>query len=644
MGIPYYFRHVAQLHPHVLHGTAAIPRGRGQGTTLYLDFNSIVHVCARGVLATRPLRGNVADDDLERGNVDDDDLERAIIAASVDRAIALAATLGLGGGGPGDLVYVAVDGVPPRAKIEQQRQRRFMSAWRAGAAAGSSSRWDTNAITPGTSFMAALDRALHAHADAANAVANAANAVANADANADANAVANGAAKGARWIVSGADEPGEGEQKMFAHARRASEASASAGTLLMYGLDADLYMLSLMLPAPLADRTFVVRQEDTEDAASAALARSGMPPLQLVSVRQLRAAVVDTMGCVPGAATADAQRVHDYVALCALVGNDFVPTLQCLRVRDGAVELLVQLYAELRRAGGAPLTTCGPDGGGRPRLRVAALAPLLRAIADREDRLVHDLERRYYARSAHVRADLHARAASSGGTGRDDAAGHAAVDESYPMRHPYPDIIGAGTPGWRGRYYRNLCGSEGEESPDAVCRAYLGALAWSFDYMQQAPVALDWHYPHGHAPTALDVYNTLLSSAAAHAPPASRRGGGEEVEGGGMMEAEVKVEVEGSRGGGQVDLDAAFAARDGPDPTTWTPALQLLAVLPPASSHLLPPAAARLHTDLRAGCAHMFPTRFNVCTYMHDLLWQCPPALPAIDARRLRLRLRLAGG
>ena len=57
-------------------------------------------------------------------------------------------------------VYIAIDGVVPLAKMRQQRMRRFRSIVlaeeerRLGLREGQS--WDTNAITPGTAFMAAL--------------------------------------------------------------------------------------------------------------------------------------------------------------------------------------------------------------------------------------------------------------------------------------------------------------------------------------------------------------------------------------------------------------------------------------------------------------------------------------------------------
>ena len=62
---------------------------------------------------------------------------------------------------PSKLLFLALDGVAPRAKMNQQRSRRFVAA--ADREAG---KWDYNAITPGTEFQAMLARHLRFYAHA----------------------------------------------------------------------------------------------------------------------------------------------------------------------------------------------------------------------------------------------------------------------------------------------------------------------------------------------------------------------------------------------------------------------------------------------------------------------------------------------
>ena len=71
---------------------------------------------------------------------------------------------------PRRLLYMALDGVAPRAKMNQQRQRRFRAAADAAATVAEARQrgeligdllpFDSNQITPGTEFMAKLSNNL----------------------------------------------------------------------------------------------------------------------------------------------------------------------------------------------------------------------------------------------------------------------------------------------------------------------------------------------------------------------------------------------------------------------------------------------------------------------------------------------------
>jgi len=121
---------------------------------------------------------------------------------------------------PTTTVFIAFDGVAPFAKMEQQRTRRYRTAYvKSLLSPSSTSEWDTSAITPGTHFMMNLSkRVQYAFENMENKY------------------------KVSNIIVSGANEPGEGEHKLFEYLRKNPN---PATNIALYGLDSDLIMLSL---------------------------------------------------------------------------------------------------------------------------------------------------------------------------------------------------------------------------------------------------------------------------------------------------------------------------------------------------------------------------------------------------------------
>ena len=120
---------------------------------LYLDLNGVIHTCV-----------NVPEPQTEQQWM-------GKVTAYLDHLIHIAQ--------PKELIFLALDGVAPRAKMNQQRARRFVSAReRAQAAEAAKARtskreaddmkvdpgasFDSNSITPGTPFMLRLGELLAA--------------------------------------------------------------------------------------------------------------------------------------------------------------------------------------------------------------------------------------------------------------------------------------------------------------------------------------------------------------------------------------------------------------------------------------------------------------------------------------------------
>ncbi|CAG8720543.1 15860_t:CDS:2 [Dentiscutata erythropus] len=113
---------------------------------------------------------------------------------------------------PKKLIFIAVDGVAPRAKMNRQRSRRFIAT---------NHGFDTNYITPGTKFM--VDFSNHLKEFIHNKIQN------------------DEIWKSAKIVYSGHDVPGEGEQKIMEYIRN-SESKSDC----IYGRDSDLILMGLL--------------------------------------------------------------------------------------------------------------------------------------------------------------------------------------------------------------------------------------------------------------------------------------------------------------------------------------------------------------------------------------------------------------
>lgn len=141
---------------------------------------------------------------------------------------------------PKKLMYLAIDSVAPRAKMNQQRGRRFRAAkdreqlirdeYESRTSTFKKSSFDSNCITPGTDFMQRLAVAFQLWVDY--------------QMNNDPFWKKNGATV----VFSGPDVPGEGEHKIMDKIRfdQAANSSGKPVRHCMYGLDADLIMLGLV--------------------------------------------------------------------------------------------------------------------------------------------------------------------------------------------------------------------------------------------------------------------------------------------------------------------------------------------------------------------------------------------------------------
>ncbi|KAJ5082379.1 5'-3' exoribonuclease 2 [Penicillium argentinense] len=388
MGVPALFRWLSNKYPKIISAvieefpqvvdgdeipidaTRANPNGE-EMDNLYLDMNGIVHPCTHP--EGRPPPANEQEMMLE-------------IFKYTDRVVNMVR--------PRKLLMIAIDGVAPRAKMNQQRARRFRSAQEARendekkeelqkmlakqqAKKGGDAviqeeviqkTWDSNVITPGTPFMDILAASLRYW------IAYKLN--------------TDPAWEKMKIIISDATVPGEGEHKImeFVRSQRASPEHDPNTRHVFYGLDADLIMLGLATHEPhfriLREDVFAQQSKPrtchlcgqvghkAEECTGKAKEKSGefdekqhaapLKPFIWLHVSVLREYLAAEMHVPNQPFPFDLERaLDDWVFMCFFVGNDFLPHLPSLDIRDNGIDTLIAIWRDNIPAMGGYLTQDG---------------------------------------------------------------------------------------------------------------------------------------------------------------------------------------------------------------------------------------------------------------------------------------------
>lgn len=328
MGIPSFYRHLCRRFPHLIKKGA----GDQHPEWLALDFNCAMYHVLRDYGIKKPY-ATANHKGWEAGLCD------AISAYMCEIVSATQPTKG---------VYVSCDGVVCAAKRKQQRLRRFKGPWITSLEAvikrsvgtqipdTNSQCWDQNALTPGSAFMEQLGGVLTV------------------------TGARLASETGINVTVSTTEEPGEGEHKLLRHLRAVRPASC-----VIYGLDADLILLSMLLWADTGAQVSLLREaQEFEGKGGQA---GGWRTLNITGLATV---------LIPSVSPT---RINDFVAAMSLLGNDFLPRSLTRTVRDDGIPKLLATLNE--RVWNRGLSIVGPDGS----IQRVGLASLIEAWVATEE-------------------------------------------------------------------------------------------------------------------------------------------------------------------------------------------------------------------------------------------------------------------
>jgi len=320
MGIPSYFSYIIKNHSNIIRNLQYHHKyAKTVFHSLYMDCNSIIYDSVH-VIESHPNRHTYTNSQFESYVID-----RVIM--QIHHYIQTIS--------PTNVLFIAFDGVAPLAKMDQQRARRYKTAFMSSISFSAeetsadphitkvkytpnSAKWDTTAITPGTQFMNTLSFRICDEFKK--------------------RLVVNGGHV-PRVIVSTSTSPGEGEHKMFAHIRQYVKPYENVA---IYGLDSDLIMLSI-LHSVFCRNVFIFRESPQFSNNILPLHLQNKPnDLLFLDIHQLAESILAEMNCTEY----NPQRICDYILISVLLGNDFLPHIISLNLRGTGMAEILGVYAE----------------------------------------------------------------------------------------------------------------------------------------------------------------------------------------------------------------------------------------------------------------------------------------------------------
>ena len=426
MGIPSYFSQVIKNYPSIVRNLKHHKQSKTQFHNLYMDCNSIIYDVVRTV-----------------NTKDTSQLIQQVISNIEAYIIKI---------NPSNTVIIAFDGVAPFAKMNQQKTRRYKSAFMAKVERAGPSEWSTSNITPGTKFMDELSLQMG-------------KAFANTERKYNVK----------KMIVTGSNETGEGEHKIFKHIRDNPDLTQNA---MIYGLDSDLIMLAIF-HRHLFNNGFIFREAPEFMKSSIKVDDSDEP--YVLDMGLLGDSIMKDMNC----RFPDRRRIYDYVFMCFLLGNDFLPHFPALNIRTHGISSLMDTYVE--HIGKFPDRFFIDDG----KIQWRYFGIFIRELAKNEH---------VFLLNEYTLRDKHDKRVWKTETEADRANALLNVPIIYRSEEKY---ICPNEKQWEDRYYKALLHME--RKPKAICTNYLEGLEWVFKYYSSDCPDWRWTYEYHYPPLLTDL-------------------------------------------------------------------------------------------------------------------------------------------
>ena len=435
MGVPKFYRWLSERYSSI---SSVVKENQiPDFDNLYLDMNGIIHNCSHS--------------DGDNSFIPEEKMF-ANIFAYIDALLHIVR--------PRKLFYLAVDGVAPRAKMNQQRARRYRTAQeralakaKAKSAPLEENEFDSNCITPGTAFMDRLDKQLQYF-------------------------ISQKCSEDKLWksikvLFSGHAAPGEGEHKIMDYIRveRSKPGYDPNTSHCLYGLDADLIILGLSSHEP---HFALLREEVTfgkpRGKKASSVHETTFHLLHHSVLREYLEYEFEDLKSLLSFEYLPERIYDDWVFMGLLVGNDFIPNLPHLHINTDAFEHLFGTYKKVLPTLGGYINDSG-------KVNMERFSVFIKEFAE------YDVE-------TYKAMNMSFSCFDSGDLSQGDG-----ID--YDMEEF--DL-------WRKEYYQAKLEMESiTKEADEMAKEYVKAIQWVMKYYYSGVPSWGWFYPFHYSPFATDI-------------------------------------------------------------------------------------------------------------------------------------------
>lgn len=394
---------------------------------LAIDLNGLFHLCAQKVFRY----GNVSTLLLQKNRSQN---QNVILFREICRKIErLCLDIH-----PQKKLILCVDGVAGLGKMNQQRQRRFKTGLTMDT-----DLFNPSSFTPGTKLMDHLTKYIDWF-------------------------LRSMMTNHRYWqdleiVFSNEKVPGEGEHKIMQYIRHLEHSSKE--TICIYGLDADLILIGLLLERK---NVYVAREPEYGfiEYVALSLFREKLSEIMRFS---------EKLFCKEDA-------LRDFVLISCLVGNDFLPTIPTISILDGAFDFFIEAYRRIGKEVGH--LTCFKEGD--VTFRIEAFTAFLKEISGQEKQM---MEKKYNAQHSFFPDPLVLKNL------RIEGQRNVLQFERYRQDYHVTKL-------------KNIPISE-------LVHKYLDGSLWVLNYYRKGMPDWSWFFPYFYGPLLMDLLDHITS----YSPP-----------------------------------------------------------------------------------------------------------------------------